>query len=76
MDGAAPGCDRHSAVTSCHKEMLTMAASVFLDNRRHDRRLTARVFCAECGRPRRMADDDLEEIFSESDFCQCVGGRC
>gem|GEM_PF-2235201 len=53
-----------------------MAASVFLDNRRHDRRLTARVFCADCGRPRRMADDDLEEIFSESDFCQCVGGRC
>lgn len=48
-----------------------MAASILLYDHRHDRRSTARVFCAECGRPRKMKDDDLDEIFSRSDYCQC-----
>lgn len=53
---------------------MLMAAQIFLDNRRHGRYLTARVFCTDCGRPRKMKDDDLEEIFSKSDFCRCKRG--
>ncbi len=37
----------------------------------------ARFFCAYCGRPKRMRDDDLDEILSMSDFCRCARrGRC
>ncbi len=49
---------------------MLMAASIFMDGR-HDRRPVARFFCGDCCRPRRMRDDDLEEIFSRSDFCRC-----
>jgi len=52
-----------------------MAASFLLDDRRNDSRSTARVFCADCGRPRRIKDDDTEEILSKSDYCQCMWGR-
>lgn len=50
-----------------------MAASFFMDGR-HNRPPAARFFCADCGRPRKMKDDDLEEIFSRSDFCRCMRG--
>jgi hypothetical protein len=50
-----------------------MAASILLDGR-HDRRPVARFFCGDCGRPRKMLDDDLDEIFSRSDYCRCSRG--
>lgn len=50
-----------------------MAASFSLDGR-HDGRPAARFFCGDCGRPRKMLDDDLEEIFSISDYCRCARG--
>ena len=31
-----------------------------------------RAFCGACFKPRKMLDDDLGDILSRSDFCQCL----
>jgi hypothetical protein len=31
-----------------------------------------RIFCSNCGKPRRIDDDDLAEVLSKSDFCRCA----
>ena len=51
-----------------------MAASFSLDHGGHGRPPAARFFCGDCGRPRKMLDDDLDEIFARSDFCRCSRG--
>lgn len=30
-----------------------------------------RSYCSDCGKAIRMADDDLEELYSSSDYCHC-----
>ncbi len=30
-----------------------------------------RSYCSKCQRAIRIADDDLEELYSSSDYCQC-----
>lgn len=30
-----------------------------------------RIFRTKCGKPRRISFDDLENVYSLSDFCQC-----
>ena len=30
-----------------------------------------RVYCGICGKPIRIACDDLESVYSRSDYCQC-----
>lgn len=49
-----------------------VAPQSFFDQRRPDKPSSVREFCAECQKPRRMRDDDLEEIFSRSDYCNCA----
>ncbi len=49
-------------------------AAALMDGSRHDRRPAARFFCGDCGRPMKMKDDDLDEIFSRSDYCRCMRG--
>ena len=51
-----------------------MAASFLLDGR-HDRPPAARFFFVDCGRPWKMLDDDLDEIFAKSNYCRCPRGR-
>lgn len=53
---------------------MLMAASFLLDGR-HDRPPAARFFCVDCGRPWKMLDDDLDEIFAKSNYCRCPRGR-
>ncbi len=30
-----------------------------------------RIYCAKCGNPQRIAFDDLEDVLSHSDYCDC-----
>lgn len=30
-----------------------------------------RVYCSNCQKPVRIADDDLESVYSPSDYCIC-----
>lgn len=43
----------------------------FFDSKRPDKPAANRVFCGDCLKPCRMLDDDLDNILSKSDFCQC-----
>jgi hypothetical protein len=44
----------------------------FLDQRKVPDVSENRVFCGECLKPRKMYSDDLEDVLSRSDFCQCL----
>jgi len=43
----------------------------FFDSRKPKQPAANREFCGDCLKPCRMLDDDLEDIFSRSDFCRC-----
>ena len=30
-----------------------------------------RVYCSYCHKPMRIEDDDLDSVYSRSDYCQC-----
>jgi len=34
-----------------------------------------REYCPNCYKPRRIAFDDLETVYSLSDYCRCAKGR-
>ena len=43
----------------------------FFDSRKPDQPAANREFCGNCLKPCRILDDDLDDILSKSDFCQC-----
>jgi hypothetical protein len=43
----------------------------FLDQRKVPEVSESRVFCGDCLKPRKMYSDDLEDLLSRSDFCNC-----
>jgi hypothetical protein len=47
----------------------------FFDIRKPDKPAANRVFCGDCLKPCRMLDDDLENILSKSDYCDCRRNR-
>jgi len=43
----------------------------FYDSRQEEKQVQPRVFCGDCMKPKRMLDDDCDEEFSKSDYCDC-----
>lgn len=50
----------------------SIAFKSFDQSFRYSDSVSERIFCSKCCKPIQMPDDDLEDIYSRSDFCVCV----
>lgn len=73
QESPAPG--GHANVSSSPIQELTamiyplkLYKSYFIDK-------SERSYCSDCGKPQRIADNDLAELYSSADYCICRRSR-